>query len=79
MRTAELLRQIKQTDRAIKHAQHVITAYQLPTPYCYLLPLFAFFVGYSAQSKVSTSTILQLVKAQLMLNTLLETQARTQI
>jgi hypothetical protein len=73
MNASALIREINRTDRTIRRAQEHIAAYQVPEPYCYLLPVIGFFIGYKAQAKVNTSTMLQLVKVQLMLNTLLET------
>lgn len=78
MNTSQLLHEIALTDKKLRQAQGVIADYQMPEPYCYLLPVLGFFIGYQAQSKISTLSIIQLIKAQLMLNTLLETQTHTQ-
>lgn len=79
MNTSQLLREIKRTDKTLREARRVIADYQMPEPYCYLMPALGFFIGYQAQSKISTSSMLQLIKTQLMLNTLLETQKSTTI
>lgn len=79
MNSAQLLREIKRTDQSLRHAKRVIAEYTIPEPYCYLLPVLGFCLGFQAQGKVSTTTVLQLIKAQLMLNTLLETQTHTHL